>query len=584
MTTSTDTPLRWGPLLLDQLDWHWTHQLRPRLDGPHRRRVPLGAGRRLLERAPRGAARPPPVQGGAGDVTIDFAFPEPDPAPVTTIAWRLGHVIVGRASRCATPPTSAAPAADYHVLVATPAPPTPRWPSSTPRWTPGWPACASLGEDGLARPCGRAEGPFADWPLAALVLHIHRELIHHGAELALLRDLYAHRTDAPPGVLMPFHAPPCPTEKDAVAGFLVQQQDAFRAAIFGLTDDAGRPPYDAQRADRRGPRQARHRRPARLAGLGPRGTLPRPVEDRTQEQQMADWQAEFTWLPEDTVAGALAAFDEVSAQVLRAVADTDLETAVPVPGRALEPPRRGVLERPLGVVPPDRGAGPARRPRRHHPRGARRRDDVRAGRRPRGHAGHAVADALAAGERLMPYPAPPVADEREGYAAYLAQHQLYLRAAVTGLPDDRAGERPVASELSLGTLVKHVTLVAGQLAGGGPRRAGARLALVRRRRPRALASGAHLGRRRHAGGCARGVRQLERRRTPAARAADPDTPVPVHRAPWTPRDVPSWSVRWVWLHLVTELARHAGHADIIREQLDGRLSFELLASWEGDRA
>ncbi len=28
---------------------------------------------------------------------------------------------------------------------------------------------------------------------AALVLHIHRELIHHGAEIALLRDLYAHR-------------------------------------------------------------------------------------------------------------------------------------------------------------------------------------------------------------------------------------------------------------------------------------------------------------------------------------------------------------------------------------------------------
>ena len=29
--------------------------------------------------------------------------------------------------------------------------------------------------------------------MAALVLHINRELIHHGAEVALLRDLYAHR-------------------------------------------------------------------------------------------------------------------------------------------------------------------------------------------------------------------------------------------------------------------------------------------------------------------------------------------------------------------------------------------------------
>lgn len=67
-------------------------------------------------------------------------------------------------------------------------------------------------------------------------------------------------------------------------------------------------------------------------------------------------------------------------------------------------------------------------------------------------------------------------------------------------------------------------------------------------------------------------------------AAEPDTAVPVHRAPWSPRDVPSWSVRWVWLHLVTELARHAGHADTIREQLDGRLCFELLATFEGDHS
>jgi len=41
-----------------------------------------------------------------------------------------------------------------------------------------------LGEDGLDRPCGPSEGPFADAPLATLVLHIHRELIHHLAEVS----------------------------------------------------------------------------------------------------------------------------------------------------------------------------------------------------------------------------------------------------------------------------------------------------------------------------------------------------------------------------------------------------------------
>jgi hypothetical protein len=46
---------------------------------------------------------------------------------------------------------------------------------------------------GLAPPCGPAEGPFAEYPMAALVLHINREALHHGAEIALLRDLYANR-------------------------------------------------------------------------------------------------------------------------------------------------------------------------------------------------------------------------------------------------------------------------------------------------------------------------------------------------------------------------------------------------------
>jgi hypothetical protein len=52
-------------------------------------------------------------------------------------------------------------------------------------WEPA-PGCWSV------RPCGEAEGPYAELPLAALVPHIHRELIHHLAEVCLLRDLYPH--------------------------------------------------------------------------------------------------------------------------------------------------------------------------------------------------------------------------------------------------------------------------------------------------------------------------------------------------------------------------------------------------------
>ena len=52
-------------------------------------------------------------------------------------------------------------------------------------------------------------------------------------------------------------------------------------------------------------------------------------------------------------------------------------------------------------------------------------------------------------------------------------------------------------------------------------------------------------------------------------------------APWNPVDVDAWSLRWVLLHLIEETARHAGHADIVREAIDGATAFELLAAVEG---
>ncbi len=49
----------------------------------------------------------------------------------------------------------------------------------------------------------------------------------------------------------------------------------------------------------------------------------------------------------------------------------------------------------------------------------------------------------------------------------------------------------------------------------------------------------------------------------------------------SPDDVEAWSVRWVLEHLIAELARHAGHADIIRESIDGATMYELVAAAEG---
>ena len=60
--------------------------------------------------------------------------------------------------------------------------------------------------------------------------------------------------------------------------------------------------------------------------------------------------------------------------------------------------------------------------------------------------------------------------------------------------------------------------------------------------------------------------------------ADLDTQVPVpHDVPWFPQDLDFWNVRWVAMHLVEELARHAGHCDIIRESIDGATMYELMA-------
>ena len=66
--------------------------------------------------------------------------------------------------------------------------------------------------------------------------------------------------------------------------------------------------------------------------------------------------------------------------------------------------------------------------------------------------------------------------------------------------------------------------------------------------------------------------------SPAAHANE--GPVP-RGVPWFPDDIEAWSVRWVLLHLIQETARHAGHADIVRECVDGAAAMPLMAAVEG---
>jgi len=168
----------WSAELSAQLAWHWDHHVRARLDR-------LTDAEYLWE----------PVEGcwsirrGAdGRTTIDFAFPEPVPAPVTTIAWRLGHVIVGvfglrNAAHFGGPPVTY----DTAVWPATAAEALAALDDAYATWSAG---VAGLDAERLASPVEPAEGAFAEFPMATLVLHIHREAIHHLAEVLLLRDLY----------------------------------------------------------------------------------------------------------------------------------------------------------------------------------------------------------------------------------------------------------------------------------------------------------------------------------------------------------------------------------------------------------
>lgn len=178
-------------LLVDQMQWHWDNQARPRLEG-------LTDDEYFWEPVP-GAwnVRPRPSgtdaeAAGKGNFTIDFEYPEPVPAPVTTIAWRLSHILVGvLGMRNAA--HFGAPAVSYETF---------EYPGTAARalevldeYYGTWiRSVAALDESALAAPVGEAEGNWAQAPMAELVLHIHREMIHHLAEVALLRDLYAHRT------------------------------------------------------------------------------------------------------------------------------------------------------------------------------------------------------------------------------------------------------------------------------------------------------------------------------------------------------------------------------------------------------
>lgn len=162
--------------LADQLDWHWNAQLRPRLDG-------LTDGEYFWQPVPDCWTVHP-------NGSVDFVYPSPSPTPFTTIAWRLAHVIVGVFAMRNRHHFGGPPADYQNWHYATDAASALRQlDEEYAAWITG---VRGLSAADLNRPCGPAEGPYAEYALSELVLHINREAIHHGAEIACLRDLYLH--------------------------------------------------------------------------------------------------------------------------------------------------------------------------------------------------------------------------------------------------------------------------------------------------------------------------------------------------------------------------------------------------------
>jgi hypothetical protein len=176
----------WTTELADQLDWQWQNHFRPGLEGLTTAEYLWEPVLGMWSVRPGGTSAAPIALGG-GEFTFDYARPEPDPVPVTTIAWRLSHLLIGFGQRTAShfggepaDPESY----DYPGEAGTA---LGRLDAAYSAWISG---VKSLDAVGLARPCGPAEGPYADAPMAALVLHINREALHHSAEILVLRDLY----------------------------------------------------------------------------------------------------------------------------------------------------------------------------------------------------------------------------------------------------------------------------------------------------------------------------------------------------------------------------------------------------------
>lgn len=178
----------WGQLVVGQLEFYWEVHLWPRLEG-------LTDAEYLWE----------PVEGAwsvRADETGVFRFDRQPPEAVTTIAWRMAHVALGMSTRVSaffgdgTVPDDADMFDPRHEPASLPGTAAGGLKLLEESYRSWHDAIVALDDEGLARPLGPKGAFFGEDPMAALIVHVNREVMHHGGEICLLRDLYRDRSAA----------------------------------------------------------------------------------------------------------------------------------------------------------------------------------------------------------------------------------------------------------------------------------------------------------------------------------------------------------------------------------------------------
>jgi hypothetical protein len=168
-------------------------------------------------------------------------------------------------------------------------------------------------------------------------------------------------------------------------------------------------------------------------------------------------------------------------------------------------------------------------------------------------------------------PEPPARGERADLLEALAKQRHFLRFTARDLTDEQAGQRTTVSALCLGGLIKHVTAVEQNWVNfilDGPSAGRDFSAMTeadwaRRADQFRLLPGETL-----AGVLADYAEAARLTDDLVVTLPDLNDAQPLPKAPWYEPGA-QWSARQVLLHIVAETAQHAGHADIIRESLDG---------------